>query len=89
MPKYRKKLPQLSDQVFLTDGGIETALIFHENLELPDSAAFYLLKDSEGAKALRKYFRTYTALAQEYEVGFILESPAWRANSDRGTKLSR
>ena len=28
--KYRSRLPQLSERLFLTDGGIETTLIFHE-----------------------------------------------------------
>jgi S-methylmethionine-dependent homocysteine/selenocysteine methylase len=87
MAKYRNDLPQLSDGLFLTDGGIETTLIFHEGLELPDFAAFHLLKDEEGHKALQKYFRTYAALAKRYEVGFILESPTWRANPDWGRKL--
>ncbi len=87
MAKYRNKLPQLSDGIFLTDGGIETTLIFHENLELPDFAAFHLLKDKEGSEALRNYFRTYAALAGKYEVGLILESPTWRANPDWGAKL--
>lgn len=87
MAKYRDNLPQLSDRFFLTDGGIETTLIFHENLNLPDFAAFHLLKDIEGSGALRKYFRTYASLAQKYGVGFILESPTWRANPDWGAKL--
>ena len=87
MTKYRKQLPQLSDAIFLTDGGIETTLIFHEGLELPYFAAFDLLKDRPGYEALRKYFRTYAALARRYKVGFILESPTWRANPDWGAKL--
>ncbi len=37
MAKYRNSLPQLGDGLFLTDGGIETTLIFHEGLPLPDS----------------------------------------------------
>ena len=87
MAKYRSALPQLSSGIFLTDGGIETTLIFHEGLELPDFAAFDLLKDSDGYESLRKYFRTYAALAKHYQVGFILESATWRANPDWGTKL--
>jgi len=87
MAKYRNELPQLSGGIFFTDGGIETTLIFHENLELPDFAAFHLLREKEGYESLRKYFHTYAALARNYEVGFILESPTWRANSDWGTKL--
>ena len=87
MAKYRTALPQLSDGIFLTDGGIETTLIFHEGLHLPDFAAFHLLRDRAGYEALRKYFRTYAALAAKYEVGFILESPTWRANHDWGARL--
>ena len=87
MAKYRNKLPQLSDKIFLTDGGLETTLIFQEGLELPDFAAFYLLKNVEGTEALRRYFRNYAAIAQNYETGFILESPTWRASSDWGKKL--
>lgn len=87
MAKYRNELPQLSEGIFLTDGGIETTLIFHEGLELPDFAAFHLLKDERGAQSLRNYFRQYAALAADYGVGFILESATWRANPDWTKKL--
>ena len=39
MRRYRDALPQLGGDLFLTDGGIETTLIFHEGLELPFFAA--------------------------------------------------
>jgi S-methylmethionine-dependent homocysteine/selenocysteine methylase len=87
MAKYRDHLPQLSGELFLTDGGIETTLIFHEGLELPYFAAVDLLKHDEGYAALQKYFRTYAVLAQRYGVGCILESATWRASPDWGTKL--
>lgn len=85
--KYRNNLPQLSNEIFLTDGGLETTLIFHKGLDLPEFAAFYLLKDSMGAEELKQYYRQYAALAKNYEVGFILESATWRANPDWGKKL--
>ena len=84
MAQYRDDLPQLSGDLFLTDGGMETTLIFHEGLELPHFAAFDLMWSEEGREALRKYFRPYASLAQKYEVGFILQSPTWRASSDWG-----
>ncbi len=34
----RDALPQLSEQVFLTDGGIETSLIYRQGCELPELA---------------------------------------------------
>jgi S-methylmethionine-dependent homocysteine/selenocysteine methylase len=78
---------KLNGDVYLTDGGIETTLIFHEGLELPHFAAFHLLKDRQGTEALRKYYRTYADLARRYDVGFIYESPTWRASRDWGAKL--
>ena len=73
-------LPQLAGRPFITDGGIETTLIYHEGLELPLFAAFGLLKDEAGTAALRRYFETYAELAREHRVGLVLESPTWRAN---------
>jgi S-methylmethionine-dependent homocysteine/selenocysteine methylase len=87
MARYRNHLPQLSGGLFLTDGGVETTLIFHEGLELPYFAAVDLLTHEEGYAALQKYFRTYAALARRYAVGCILESATWRASPDWGTKL--
>jgi len=65
MAKYRNKLPQLSGSIFLTDGGIETTLIFHEGLDLPHFAAFHLLTDVRGRETLGNYFRTYANLARD------------------------
>lgn len=77
---HRAHLPQLDGALFLTDGGLETVLIFHEGIDLPEFAAFDLLKDDAGTTSLRDYYRPYLALARERALGFILESPTWRAN---------
>ena len=87
MASYRRQLPQLGDELFLTDGGIETTLIFLEGLELPDFAAFDLLRRPQGEAALRKYFRAYAALARRFGSGLILESATWRASADWGRRL--
>jgi hypothetical protein len=87
MARYRAGLPQVDDGVFLTDSGIETVLIFHHGYELPDFAAFVLLDDEAGFETLRGYFRDHAALARETGVGFIFESPTWRASPDWGARL--
>lgn len=87
MARYRNNLPQLSNDLFLTDGGLETTLIFREGFDLPEFAAFDLLKHDAGYQALEKYFRTYATMARNYQVGLILESATWRANPDWGSKL--
>ena len=85
--KYRSCLPQLDGGLFLTDGGLETTLIFHEGFELPMFAAFTLVESERGRAALRAYYDRYVSLALRDGNGFILESPTWRANPDWGAKL--
>jgi len=81
-------LPQLAgDRVFLTDGGLETSLIFHRGLELPLFAAFPLLEDAAGREALREYFHPYLQTAREQGAGFLLDTVTWRANPDWGAQL--
>ena len=87
MAQFRKDLPQLAGDFFITDGGIETTLIFLEGFELPDFAAFDLFKHKDGEAALRKYYRAYTGLAQRFGIGLILESATWRASADWGAQL--
>jgi len=85
--KDRHALPQPGGRLFLTDGGLETTLIFHEGLDLPHFAAFHLLRTREGTAALRKYFTEYAELAKRFGTGLILESPTWRASLDWGARL--
>jgi S-methylmethionine-dependent homocysteine/selenocysteine methylase len=87
MTTYRADLPQLCGDLFVTDGGIETSLIFQQGFDLPYLAAFVLLRTAEGQEALRRYFDAYGHLAQTYHVGLILESATWRANPDWAEKL--
>lgn len=84
---YREGLPQLDGGMFLTDGGIETTLIFRDGIELPEFAAFVLLEQESGTEALRRYFSTYAKLAAKHNVGLVLESPTWRANPDWASAL--
>ena len=80
-------LPLKPERIYLTDGGLETTLIFHNEIDLPYFAAFDLLKDDNGRDALRDYYRPYAQLAAESGCGFIFETPTWRASRDWGEKL--
>lgn len=83
----RRPLPQLKDQLFMIDGGMETTLVFHEGFELPEFAAFTLLSDPRGRRAIDAYYRRYLQIARAERIGFILESVTWRASMDWGAKL--
>ncbi|WP_223861566.1 hypothetical protein [Geminicoccus harenae] len=75
MPRYRHDLPQLGGDLFLTDGGLETTLIFQEGMDLPLFASFPLVADERGRQALRRYFLPYLQIAQEHGRGFVLDTP--------------
>ena len=87
MAKYRNQLPQLSGRLFLTDGGMETTLIFHDGIELPYFASFDLMQTPKTARArCAPTMERYTGIARSAGIGFVLESPTWRANPGLGGK---
>jgi len=85
--RYRRSLPQLNGRVLLTDGGMETTLVFHERIDLPCFASFPLLETDEGSAAMTRYFEPYLAVARRLGTGFLLEANTWRANPAWGAKL--
>ncbi len=80
-------LRRTADRPFLTDGGLETSLVFRAGIELPDFAAFPLLDTDDGRTALTRYYTPYLDLAEETRSGFVLDTPTWRANLDWGARL--
>src|SRR3954451_5709185 len=80
-------LPQLSGGLFVTDGGLETDLIFNRGVDLPEFAAFVLLDDAAGMAAHLDYYEGFFDIARERRAGFILDTPTWRANRDWGQRL--
>ena len=81
-------LPQLtSARPFLTDGGLETSLVYLDGIDLPDFAAFPLLDSEEGRAALRRYYGPYLDFAEQHGVGFVVDTPTWRASLDWGARL--
>lgn len=87
MALYRSNLPQLSGGDFLTDGGLETTLVFHHGIDLPCFAAFPLVMSEDGRETLKAYFEPYLETARERGIGFILDTVTWRANADWGDRL--
>lgn len=75
------------ERLSIGDGGLETTLIFREGIELPEFAAYTLLRDEAGIEALRRYYRGYLEIARRHGTGFTLDTPTWRANADWGERL--
>jgi S-methylmethionine-dependent homocysteine/selenocysteine methylase len=87
MTQFRDALPQVERELFLTDSGLETGLIYNQGVDLQQFAAFPLLDDAEGMRRPQSYFAGHAAIAAQADVGFILESATWRANADWGALL--
>ena len=66
---------------------METALIFHQGIDLPCFAAFPLVETEEGRDALRRYYQPFLDLARDRGLPFLLDAPTWRANPDWGAEL--
>lgn len=80
MANHRNALPQLGGDLFLTDAGVETDLIFNRGIEIREFAAHTLLLDPVGRAALRCYFEGFLGLAAQQKTGFILDSVTWKAH---------
>jgi S-methylmethionine-dependent homocysteine/selenocysteine methylase len=87
MATYRHRLPQLDAEVFLTDGGLETTLIYDDGIDLPHFAAFTLLAEPAGRAAVTSYFDRYAAIARRDGFGIVLETATWRASPDWADRL--
>lgn len=70
-----KESNPFNDHLYLTDGGLETTLIFHQGVKLNHFAAFELLNNDAGKQSLLKYYEPYLQLAARFGTGFILETP--------------
>jgi S-methylmethionine-dependent homocysteine/selenocysteine methylase len=72
---------------WVTDGGLETDLLFRRGIDLPEFAAFPLVEDADGVAVLTRYYRDYATIAGRAGAGLVLETPTWRANPDWAARL--
>ncbi len=82
-------VPIPAGRTYITDGGLETTLVFHDGIDLPDFAAFPLLDDEAGRATLARYYTPYLDIAERDRVGIVLDTPTWRANPDWAARLGR
>ncbi|HEX2284288.1 MAG TPA: homocysteine S-methyltransferase family protein [Mycobacterium sp.] len=71
----------------MTDGGLETELVFHDGIDLACFAAFPLLDNTDTRERLRRYYDGYLDIARRRGAGFVIETPTWRANPDWAVQL--
>ncbi len=87
MPDATSKLPHQTDDIFLTDGGTETWLMYKRGFDLPEFSAFHLLNDAKATAAIREYYRAFADIAVDLGTSFIFDSLTCRASRDWGRLL--
>lgn len=88
MTSHRQANPWPSpDTVVITDGGLETWLVFDREVDLPAFAAYPLAVDTSGRALLVEYYEYYAQIAQSIGSAVVLEAPTWRANPDWAATL--
>lgn len=68
--------------VLLTDGGIETRLIYEFHRALPDFASFLPLFTPDGRADLTAIYRSYMQVALDHRLPMQVGTPTWRAHPD-------
>ncbi|MBS0518257.1 MAG: homocysteine S-methyltransferase family protein [Proteobacteria bacterium] len=68
--------------VLLTDGGIETRLIYEFHRPLPDFASFLPLFTPDGRAVLATIYRSYMQIAVDYRLPMQVGTPTWRAHPE-------
>ncbi|WP_337660069.1 homocysteine S-methyltransferase family protein [Anderseniella sp. Alg231-50] len=79
--------PMGSGEIFLTEGGSETEIMYRHGFELPEFAMFPLLEDARAVSAMRGIFSQQLDVAAEYGLSFLLTGLDYRASPDWGKKL--
>lgn len=72
---------------YVSDGGLETDLIFNHGVDLPEFASFPLVEHERGRALLRGYYDGYAEVARRAGAALTLESPTWRANPGWGARV--
>ncbi len=82
-----RPLPSLDGPLYLTDGGMETTLIFHQGFDLPEFSSLMMMRTPEQRAAIAGYAETYFEIAKSAGLGMVIETATWRASPDWTTRI--
>lgn len=64
----------------LTDGAIETRVVYEFGRALGDAETFSLLDDADGRRILTEIYRSYAAVGVKHGIAMQLGTPTWHAS---------
>jgi S-methylmethionine-dependent homocysteine/selenocysteine methylase len=74
-------------RVFLTEGGIETEVMYRHGFELPEFAVFPLLDDPRAAAVMRGMYRRYLDVVASHGLAALIGGLDYRASPDWAGRL--
>jgi len=87
-PAGQTPFPTARDgELFMTEGGTETEIMFKWGFELPHFAMYPLLDDPRAVAALDGMYRRYLSVAERHGISVLLGGPDYRASPDWGGLL--
>ena len=72
---------------YLTEGGIETEIMYKWGFDLPEFAMFPLLERADSAKTIREMYRRYLDVVASHGHAALIGGFDYRASPDWGAKL--
>jgi S-methylmethionine-dependent homocysteine/selenocysteine methylase len=78
---------QREGQLFLTDGGIETEIMYKWGFELPHFAMYPLLDNPDAMSAVRAMYRRYLDVVAKHRLSALMGGLDYRASPDWGALL--
>ncbi len=87
MPVPSSLPPMGSGEMFLTEGGSETEIMYRHGFELPEFSMLPLLESPLALSALRDEYSQQLDVAAEFGLSFLLTGLDYRASPDWGSKL--
>jgi len=72
---------------YLTEGGIETDVMYKYGFELPEFAMFTLLENPEAVKVMRGMYQRYLDVVAKHDMSALMSGADYRASPDWGDKL--
>ena len=74
-------------ELYLTEGGVETELMYKWGVELPHFASFPLLNNPDAMSVVRGIFHRYLDVAAKYQLSALISGLDYRASPDWGALL--
>ena len=78
---------QKQGQIYLSEGGQETELMYKYGFELPQFAMFPLLDNPKAVLKMNEMYRSYLEVAAKYETCALMGGLDYRASPDCGDLL--